>query len=94
MFSRHLCSYKALLLNDGYTPIGSVCFKSRSDCSKMFIMEHFCSNDSISNIVFIILDNALDLAYCAASEIPPSILKHRYYFPGEFSVDGFGVVVG
>ena len=71
MFSRHLCSYKALLLNDGYTPIGSVCFKSRSDCSKMFIMEHFCSNDSISNIVFIILDNALDLAYCAA-QTPPS----------------------
>ena len=59
----------------------------------MFIITHYCSDDSISNIVSINLANALDLAYFSDSTVLPSVWKQRYYFIVGGSLDKFGVVV-
>ena len=68
-------------------------FFSGSYCNNPLIITHFFSNESISNIAFITLINALDLAHCAAWESFPLLLKHKHYFPGGGSVDDSGVVV-
>ena len=72
--------------------MATMCFTSCSSCKKYLIITH-CSNDSISNIDFITLINALDLAHCAAWELLPSVWKHTYSFTGGGSVDDRGVVV-
>ena len=92
MFSIHICSYKALFLNDWSNPMATMCFSSCLDCNNPLIITHFCSNKSISNIAFRTFINALDLSHCAAWEIFPSILKHIYSFPGRCSVEDHGVV--
>ena len=68
-------------------------FLSFSDYIRPFIMTHICSNQPISNIIFINLIKALDLSHCAARTILPSVWKIRYPFPGGGSLDEFGVVV-
>ena len=72
--------------------MATMCFTSCSSCKKYLIITH-CSHDLISNIDFITLINALDLAHCAEWALFPSMLKHRSYFPGEGSMDDCGVVV-
>ena len=91
MFFRHICSYRALLLNDCYNPNCSLFF-SRWDWIKPLMMIYFCSNDSISNIVTITLFNALGLSYCYARTVFPSIWK-IHSFPCEGIFDKFGAVV-
>ena len=54
MFSRHLCSYKALLLNYRFTPIITICCLSRYDCNNPLRMIH-CLNEPISRILSITL---------------------------------------
>ena len=39
------------------------------------------------------LVKALDLSHCASRTVFPSVQKQRYSFPGEGSVDEFGLVV-
>ena len=39
------------------------------------------------------MNNALDIANCAAWALYPSTWKHRYYFPGGGTVDNRGVVM-
>ena len=63
------------------------------DCNNPLIITHCCSNESKSNISLRTLINDIHLAHCAAWALSPSIWKHRYYFPGEGSVDYCGVVV-
>ena len=82
MFSRHLCLYITLLLNDCSTPMVTICYFSHSDCNNPLIMTHCCSNDSISRIESITLVNAHDVIYYAARALFPSIWKQRYYFMG------------
>ena len=36
MISRHICSYKSLLLNDLYPPIITICYFSCSDCNNLY----------------------------------------------------------
>ena len=55
---------------------------SRSDCNNPLIMTHLCSSDSISGIKSTNLVNASDFSNCAEWELPPSILKLKYSFPG------------
>ena len=82
IFSRHLCSYIAYLLNYWSTPIITICCFSNSDCNNPLIVTHYYSNYLISRIESITLVYAYDLEHCAAWELLPSILKHRYYFTG------------
>ena len=47
MFSRHLCSYIALLLKDRWIPMVYAWYFSRGDCKIPLRTTHFCSNVSI-----------------------------------------------
>ena len=93
VFSRNLRLYKALLLNYWSTPMATMYFISCSVCSNPLIIKYYCSNESKSNITFITLINALDIAHFVSWEIFPSIWKHIYSFPGLCSVYGHGLVV-
>ena len=68
-------------------------FSSFLDFNKPLIITHYFSNESISNISFRTVMNALDLEYCSAWDLYPSILKHRYHFLGVGSVGDRVVVV-
>ena len=82
MFSKHLCSYIELLLNDWSTPIVTICCFSRSDQNNPLIMTHFCSNEWISIIKSITLVNKRYLEHCEALLVSSYIWKERYYFMG------------
>ena len=79
LFSRYICLYISLLLNDWSISIVIICCYSRSDWKKTLIMTHFCSNDSISIIKSITLVNALDLSHWYAWADFPSLWKQRRY---------------
>ena len=87
MFSIHMCSYKALLLDYWSTPIITVCCFNFSDCNKPLRMTHCLSNWSMSIILSITLVNTRDLSHCAAWEILPYIWKEKYYFLVEEFLD-------
>ena len=71
MFSKHLCSYIALLLYDWSIPMLTICCFSWSDSNELFIMTHCCSNDSISRIKSITSINVHDLERCSVwSDFP------------------------
>ena len=59
-FSKHLCSYRALLLNDLYTPIVARRHLSCSGCDTPYIIKHLCLNYPTERIVLTTLVNALD----------------------------------
>ena len=80
MFSRHLCSYIVLLLNDCSTTMVNIFCISFLDCNNPLIMIHLCSKYSISIIKSIILANVYDLSHCATWALFPFIWKIRYYF--------------
>ena len=82
MFSRHLCSYIALLINDWLNPTVYICFFSHSFCNNLLIVTHSFLNDSTAIVKSITLVNARDLAHYAAWAISPLIWKLRYSFPG------------
>ena len=88
MFSRHLCSHIAQLLNYWSTTMTTMCCCSWSDCNETFITTHCCSNYSISKIISITLGNARDLTHSAAWVYFPLIWKQGYSFPygGSFDV--------
>ena len=81
-FSRHMCSYKALLLNNLSTPIITICCFSHSECSNPLIIMNLFLYESMSRNESINLFNTRDLEHCAAWSILPSIWKQKYYFPG------------
>ena len=60
MFSRHLCSYRALLLNDWSTPMVKICCFSCSDCNSPLIMTNLCLKYLIEIINSITLVNYID----------------------------------
>ena len=93
VFSIHLCSKEALLLDYWSTPIVSIFCFSCLDWIRTFIMINCCSNYSIPNIVSINLANALDLAHCFYWIVFPSVWKQIYYFPGGGIFNKFGVAV-
>ena len=80
-FSKHLCSYRAILLNDWYTPIVTLLYFSFYDCNTLLRMTHYCSNYSIERIVSITLVNALDWTQCAAWTVFLSVWEQIYSFP-------------
>ena len=82
MFSRYMCLYKALLLNDWSTLIITICCLIHSVCNKPLRMTRCCSNESMLIIVSIALVNTRDFSHCAAWELLPSFEKIDY-FPGE-----------
>ena len=82
MFSRHLSSYKALLLNDVSTPIIKICCFGRSGCNNPLIITHCWSNYSMSIIVSTDLANTSNLVHCEAWALLPSFWKKKYYFSG------------
>ena len=85
MFSVHICSYKALLLNGRSTPMVDICCFSHCYCNHSLIMAHICSNYSISRTESITIFNACYLDNCEARNFFPSVLKQRYPFPDGFS---------
>ena len=93
MFSRNLCSYDAHLINYWSTPMATMYFSSCLDYNNPLIIIKYFSNESIANIDFKTLINALDLEHCYTLETPPSIRKHRYFFPVVCSLDNCGVVL-
>ena len=81
MFSRHLCSYIVLLLNDWSTPmLNMYCFVTY-DCNSPLIMTYCASKNSTSIIESTTLVNVCDLAHFAFLALYPLIWKQRYYFP-------------
>ena len=78
MFSRHMCSYIALLLKYWSIPMVAIYCFIQYDCNNPFKTTHCCSNDSIPRIERITLVNELDLLHCAEWAYPPSIWKQRY----------------
>ena len=68
-FSRHLCSYKALLLNDWSTPIIIICRFSLSGCNNHLRMTYCYPNGSMSRVVSITLVNTCDLEHWAAQSL-------------------------
>ena len=82
VFSIHMCSYKALLLNNWSTPIITMCYFFHYDCNNPLRMTHWCSNESMSRILSISLVNTRDLAHCAVWALLPYVWKQIYSFPG------------
>ena len=74
MFSRHLCSYKSLLLKYCSTPMVTICCFSRSNCNITLMMTHWFKKNSISRMKSITLVNAREAVFL-------SISKQRYHFP-------------
>ena len=60
MFSRHIFSYIALLLNDWLSTMLTICSFSSLECNNPLIITHCCSNELISNIYFRTLIKSLD----------------------------------
>ena len=50
IFTIHLCSYNALLLNNGYNTMVTICCFSHSYSNILLRMTHFCSNELIPRI--------------------------------------------
>ena len=94
MFSRHLCSYIVLLLNDWSTPmLNMYCFVTY-DCNSPLIMTYCASKHSTSIIESTTLVNVCDLAHFAFLALYPLIWKQRYYFPsGESFWTGIWVLL-
>ena len=88
MFSRHLCSYIALLLKDW--SISMVCTWSFSyvDCNIPLSSTHCCSNVSIERMESITLVIILDLIHLAAWSVLPLFWKHIYYLPTRVNIVG------
>ena len=80
IFSRHVCLYKGLLLNNWSISMVTIFYFSQSDCNNPFIMTHFYPNDLTSSIKSVSLVNAFYLPYCAEWEDFPSIWKQIYSF--------------
>ena len=78
MFSRHLCSYIALLLKDGSIPMVCTWYFSRVYCNITLSTSHCCSNVSIERTRSITLVIILDLIHLAAWSDLPSFRKHIY----------------
>ena len=81
MFSRHLCSYIALLLNDGRIPMVCTCYFSCGDCNIHFSTKNCCSNVSVEGTESINLVIILDLIHLVAWSDLPSFRKHIYSLP-------------
>ena len=75
MFSRHLCSYKTLLLNDWYTPLVNICYFRHSDRNELLRMTYWSSNDSIlrTGSITLVIDH--DLAHCSDWSVLLSVWK-------------------
>ena len=80
IFSRHLCSYNILWLNDWSTPMVTIRCFSHSDCNIPLIMTNLCSNCLILIIESITLVNYRDFLHCAARAVMSPIWKQRHYF--------------
>ena len=82
IFSRHLCSFIVLLLNNWSNPILNLCCFSWYDFTKPLRTTNFCSNDLTSRFRSITLANVHDLEHCTSWVIYQSIWKQIYYFLG------------
>ena len=80
MFSRHLCPYKSLLLNDWSTPIITICCLSHSDCNRSLWITHCWSNESMSGILSITLVDTRDSSRCSAWSLLPSYWEQKGFF--------------
>ena len=78
IFSRHLCSYKSLLLNYWSITMVIICWFSRFYYNNSLILTHCCSNYSISIIKSITLSNALYLEHWTAWSDLSSLWKYIY----------------
>ena len=58
MFSRHICSYIAMLLKNGSTTMVTICYFSCSDCKTPIRTTHCCSNNLMVRIEYISLVNS------------------------------------
>ena len=81
VFSRHLCSYIALLLKDWSIPMVSTLYFSHGDCNIHLIPTYFCSDVSVERTESITLVIILDLIHLTAWSDLPSFIKHIYYLP-------------
>ena len=70
MFSRNLCFYKSLILNNCSTTTVTICCFIHSDCNNPLIMTHLCYNDSISKIESVPLVDSRDLVHCIPGKFP------------------------
>ena len=77
IFSKHLCSYRALLLNSFPTPMMNICYLSCYTLNAPFRVTYLCSNDPIERKVSTTLVKALDLAHSSARTVLLSVLKQR-----------------
>ena len=87
IFSRRLCSYIELLLNDWSTPMVTICCFSHSGWKNPLIITHLCAKKCISIIKSIYLVNGSDLEHYASWAVFPSIWKQIYYFQVKGSSD-------
>ena len=81
MFSRHFCSYIALMFKDGSTPMVCMWYFSRGDCNITLSTTPCCSNLSIYRTESITLVLIFDLLHLSAWSDLPSFIKHIYFLP-------------
>ena len=81
MFSRYLCSNRALLINDWSIPMVCTWYFSRVYCNITLSTSHCCSNVSIEITESITLVIIVDLIHLTAWAVLPSLWKHIYYLP-------------